>query len=325
MPTAERARIAVAGLGRIGRLHAANLAGRVPHAELAGVADALEPAARETGRVHSVPWTTTLGTLLHQVRPDGVVIAAPSALHPELVATAAEARVHVFCEKPLGLDTDGCATAVAAAREAGVALQVGFQRRFDRDWLALHAATRDGSLGALDLFRCSHRNVALPQASGLGDVFADVAIHDLDAALWLCGDVAELYAATGTDEAAATISLRFESGALGLIDVNGRAGYGFDCVAELVGGEGTLRCGYAARANGVQLLREGGARAPLTRDHAERHRDAYIAELERFAAVVLDGEAPAVGGEDALAALRLAALAARSAELGAPLSVAAVT
>ena len=321
MRTAERARIAVAGLGRIGRLHAANLASRVGHAELAGVADALEPLAREVGDEHGVPWAASLAALLERVEPHGVVIAAPSALHHELVAVAAEAGVHVLCEKPVGLEPDACASAVASARAAGVSLQAGFQRRFDRDWQALHAAARDGTRGALDLFRCSHRNAAPPAGAGLGDVFVDVAIHDLDVARWLGGEVSELYASTGAGGDAATLTLRFESGALGLIDVHRRAGYGFDCAVELVGGEATLRCG--ARAGGAELLRDGRAATALPRDHAEQHRDAYVAELDAFAEVALGRAAPAVGGDDALAALRLAALAQRSAELGAPLSVAA--
>ena len=321
MPTAERARIAVAGLGRIGRLHAANLAARVGRAELAGVADALESLARQVGDEHGVPWTASLAALLERVEPQGVVIAAPSALHPELVAVAAEAGVHVLCEKPVGLEPHACASASTAARAAGVALQVGFQRRFDRDWQALEAAVRDGTLGTLDLFRCSHRNAAPPAGAGLGDVFVDVAIHDLDAALWLAGEVTELYASTGPNGNAAAVVLRFESGALGLIDVHRRAGYGFECAAELVGSEATLRSG--ARAGGPELIRDGRAGTALPRDHAERHHDAYVAELDAFAEVALGRATPAVGGDDALAALRLAALAQRSAELGAPLSVAA--
>ena len=267
-------------------------------------------------------WSTSLEELLSDAAVDGVVVAAPSKLHPELVKLAAAADVHVFCEKPLGLDAEACAGAVAATRAAGVRLQVGFQRRFDRDWRALKAAVDEGALGTLDLFRCSHRNARPPEAAAqLGSIFVDVASHDLDAARWLAGEVAEVHAyADASDAGAAALALVFENGALGLIDVSRRAAYGFECSAELVGSEATMRCGYAQRRGGTELLRDGHATAALARDHAERHREAYLAELEHFGEVALGRCEPEVGGEDALAALRLAELASRSAALGVPVA-----
>jgi myo-inositol 2-dehydrogenase/D-chiro-inositol 1-dehydrogenase len=309
------ARLLVVGLGRIGLLHAANLSGRVPGAELAGVVDAVERVACAAGEEFGVPSSTSLGQLLSDT--DGVVIAAPTSVHAELVERAAAAGKHVFCEKPLGFDIDAACRAVAAVRAAGVALQVGFQRRFDPDWLALREALVSGQLGRLELFRGSHRNAREPAASAdLGGLFVDVAIHDLDAARWLAAEVAELHARER--RGSATISLRFESGALGLIDVSRRAGYGFECSAELVGSRGTAR---ARRSRGrVELLRDGLVSAALPADHARHHEAAYVAELEHFGQVVLGGEARGAGGDDAVAALKLALLARRSAALGAPVA-----
>jgi predicted dehydrogenase len=315
MRTADRARVAVVGLGRIGRLHAGNLATRVSSAELVAVVDAVEGPAREVATTLGVAWWTSLEELLSEAAVDGVVVAAPSELHPELVKLAATAGTHVFCEKPLGVDAGACAESVAAARAGGVRLQVGFQRRFDPDWRALKAALDDGALGTFELFRCSHRNARPPEARAqLGNIFVDLASHDLDAARWLAGEVSEVYAYAGSSEAAtAALALGFEGGGFGLVDVNRRAGYGFECSAELVGSEATMRCGYHERRGGTELLRDGRSIASLARDHAERHRDAYIAELEHFGDVALGRTMPEVGGDDALAALRLAELAARSA------------
>jgi myo-inositol 2-dehydrogenase/D-chiro-inositol 1-dehydrogenase len=314
--------VAVVGLGRIGRLHAENLAIRVRSAELVGVVDPVEALARNVAAELDVRWWSSLEELLAGAAVDGVVVATPSELHPELVRSVAAAGTHVFCEKPLGVDAATCAEAVAATRAAGVRLQVGFQRRFDSDWQALKAAVDDGVLGTLDLFRCSHRNARPPEAvAQLGNIFVDVASHDLDAARWLAGEVAEIYAYAGSgDPGAAALALGFQGGGIGLIDVSRRAGYGFECSAELVGSDATMRCGYQERRDGIELLRDGRAGASLARDHAERHREAYVAELEHFGEVALERSAPRVGGEEALAALRLAELAARSAELGVPLA-----
>jgi predicted dehydrogenase len=322
MRTAERARVAVIGLGRIGRLHAENLATRVRSAQLVAVVDPVEHLARNVAADHGVAWATSLEDSLSDVAVDGVVVAAPSELHSELVKRAAAAGRHVFCEKPLGLDADGCAQAVSATRAAGVQIQVGFQRRFDTDWRALKSALDGGALGTLDLFRCSHRNVRPPEAvAQLGSIFVDVASHDLDSARWLGGEIAEVHAyAPASDAATAAVALLFESGGVGLIDVHRRAGYGFECNAELVGSDATMRCGYCQRHGGTELLRDGSASAPLAQDHSERHREAYVAELEHFGDVALERSVPGVGGDDALAALRLAELAARSAVLGVPVA-----
>jgi predicted dehydrogenase len=303
-----RARLAVIGLGRIGRLHASNLAGRVASAELAAVVDPVEPLARSLGGRYRVGWATSAEEVLDG-DVDGVVIAAPTALHVGLVRLAAGAGRHVFCEKPLGFDVNEAAAATACARGAGVVLQVGFQRRFDPGWLAVKSMLDGDELGTLELLRGSHRNAGEPHATEpLGDLFADVAIHDFDAARWLGGEVAELSAQAR--DGAATLALRFESGALGLIDVSRRAGYGFECSAEVVGSRATAR--VASGSHEVELLRDGQASSPLPGDHAQRHAAAYLAELDRFGAAVL-GRCPAgPGGEEAIAALELAERARRS-------------
>jgi predicted dehydrogenase len=321
-----RARLAVAGLGRIGRLHAGNLAGRVSSAELAAVVDAVEPLARSAGELHGVAWSTSLERALEDARIDGAVIATPTCLHAELSELVARAGKHVLCEKPLDFEVEAARRAVAAAGAAGVHLQVGFQRRFDPDWVALKEALGGGELGRLHLLRSSHRD-ARPPTAALGDLFADVAVHDLDAARWLGGEVAVVFALPrrGLGEApavAAGIALRFESGALGMVDVSRDARYGFECSAEVVGSHGTARTGYGHRRGDVELLRAGRASARLPVDHAERHEAAYVAELEHFGELVMGLAEPRSTGEDAVAALELARLALRSAELGHPLATA---
>jgi predicted dehydrogenase len=311
------ARLVVAGLGRIGRLHARNLVERVVRAELVAVVDALEPRARSVGELYGIASFASLELAIEEANPDGVVIAAPTGLHPELVELCAAAGKHVLCEKPLGLHPDAARQAAAAARAAGVRLQVGYQRRFDPDWLALKEALDAGELGALRLLRCSHRN-AQPADDALGDLFVDVAVHDLDAARWLGGNVAEIFALASGE--AATIALRFQSGALALVDVSRAARYGFECSAELVGAQATARLGWR---RDVELLRDGRASAPLPADHAERHGTAYVQELEHFAELVMGAPARGASGDDAVAALELAALAGRSAELAVPLEVGA--
>ncbi len=228
-----------------------------------------------------MPWSASLDELLPHA--DAAVIAAPTDCTPQLVEQCAAAGVHVLCEKPLGFSArGGGARDLRALGRPGVLLWVGFQRRFDPDWRALARA----SVGRPQLLRVSHRNARAPAAvAELGDLFVDVAIHDLDAARWLVGEVAEVFARehVGRGDHLAEVRER----RVRLIDVSRSAAYGFECSAELVGTRATAR--GTGRAAAVSLLCDGQARTPLAADHAERHAEAYRAEVRQFAAAV--GEA----------------------------------
>jgi predicted dehydrogenase len=312
------AQLIVAGLGRIGRLHAENLTGRVKSAELAGVADSAETLAREAGERFGVPWWTSFGDALGTPDVDGVVIATPTAMHPEMVVMAVAADKHVFCEKPLAFESDAGRRAVEAARNGGRILQVGFQRRFDPDWVEMKRALDSGTLGELRVFRSSHRNAHEVPASGeLGNVFVDVAIHDLDAAVWLGGEVTELFAMT-CPGGGASIVLRFACGALGLIDVSRNVRYGFDCAAELIGSDSSVRTGYQSGPDTLEWMRDGWVSSQLAADHAQRHATAYVQELERFGELAGGATELTAPSDHGMAALDLALAAGRSAHAGEP-------
>jgi myo-inositol 2-dehydrogenase/D-chiro-inositol 1-dehydrogenase len=305
--------VAVAGLGEIGRLHARNLAGSVPHGRLVRVVDQVGELARELGSELEAAWSTSYDDALSDPRVDAIVIATPTPLHAEMVAGCAAAGKHAFCEKPLALEVRTARRAALAMRRAACRLQVGFQRRFDRDWLAAKALIDAGEVGEPRLLRVSHRNRAHPhggRTDRLGSVFVDMSVHDLDSARWLCGEVADLTAFG--DERAALIVLHFESGALGVIDNAREAAYGFECNAEVVGSRATLRIGTSAASVDVERLTPGGRVVALPGDHIERHSDAYLAELSHFVECIESGAAPRVGGEEGVAALALALAAERA-------------
>jgi myo-inositol 2-dehydrogenase/D-chiro-inositol 1-dehydrogenase len=307
--------VAVAGLGAIGLLHARHLAHGLCGARLACVVDRDRALAQAAAGELGVPRLASLETALADPAVAAVVIATPTPLHAEMVEQAACAGKHVFCEKPLSLDVEGGRRASAAAEAAGVRLQVGFQRRFDADFMEVKRRVDTGELGDLLLLRISHRNRVPPHEGALGGrlggPFVDMAIHDFDSALWLAGPVADLSATAAADSAVAV--MRFESGALGVIDNTRRAGYGFECAVELVGTHSTLRIGAARRAGGVEQLSADGLLARLPADHVECHRTAYLEELRHFVACVRCGSEPAVGGADSVAALELSLAAERCA------------
>ena len=313
----RRVRLGVAGLGRMGRLHAEHLA-RSRSVELVRVVDADEGTARGAGGELDVEWSTSYDDLLRDSEIEGVVLVTPTALHAAMIEQAAAAGKHVFCEKPIALELTPTVRAIEAAEAAGVALQVGFHRRFDPDWAAAAARIRTGELGDVHLFRSSLRDKQAPPMeyiAGCGGFFVDVTVHDLDTARWMVGEIDAVTAvgAALTDPAFAELGdhdhavvvLAFAGGALGVIDNSRAAGYGYECSAEIMGSKATVRIDRHRRVYN-EWLTPGQASVDRVDDFKQLFAEAYLLELEDFAAAIRDDRPPRVTGEDALAAFVLA-------------------
>src|SRR5215212_7291984 len=294
----------------MGRFHAANLAGRIPLADLVRIVDTDEGIARDVSeRVRGVEWSTDYADLLEDPEIDAVVIASPTPLHADMIGAAAEAGKHVFCEKPISLEMESTYEAIEAAREAGIKLQVGFHRRFDPDYRRAWEKIGAGEVGEVYLFRTSLRDMQAPGFDYIkesGGLFADVTLHDFDAARWLIGEIEEV-----GDLDNAIVTLRFAQGALGVIDNSRVAGYGYECSSEIMGSKATLRVDNHRRAS-VETLTPDSTHQDYVSDFVERFADAYAAGLESFARAVREDRDPEVSGADAAAAFVLAKAAERS-------------
>jgi myo-inositol 2-dehydrogenase/D-chiro-inositol 1-dehydrogenase len=313
--------------------HAAILAG-MPEVQVVAIADP-DPRALAAG-LALCPEAQGAGDGLALVaRPDldAVLVCSPTDTHAGLVERAAGAGKHVFCEKPVDLDLQRVKDAVAAARRAGVKLQVGFNRRFDPQFRRVARAVRNGVVGQPHLLRITSRDPEPPSleyARTSGGIFLDMSIHDLDMARFLAGDeVVEVSAFGSTlvepglaalgDVDTALITLRFRNGALCAIDNSRRAVYGYDQRVEVFGSEGCLVGGdglpSAAAAD--------GARASGTAPgfFLERYHASYVAEMQAFVRCLRDGSAAEVDGQDGVAATVLAVAAQRSLVEGRPVAV----
>ena len=321
----DTVRFGLVGLGRMGRVHAANLVGRIPGARLVRIVDADEGVARENAaRLGGVEWSTSYEDLLQDPELEAIVVASPTPLHAEMAEAAAAAGKHVFCEKPVSLELGPTEQVIEAVRDAGIKMQVGFHRRFDPDYRAAQKKISSGHIGEVYLFRTSLRDMRSPgfdYIKGSGGFFADVTVHDFDAARWLVGEIADVTAVgaalsdPGFEEAGdidnAIITLRFEGGALGVIDNSRVAGYGYECSSEIIGHRGTLRVGGHRRV-AVETLTPGRSCRDYVSNFVERFFDAYREEMEHFARAVRGEVEPGPGGADAAAATVLARAAERS-------------
>ncbi len=232
------------------------------------------------------------------------------------------------------MDRNETLVVAEALAAAGVELQVGFHRRFDPASASAAGRARAGELGDIYLFRASQRDMSPPKAeflAGSGGIFVDMGIHDFDFARWVVGDVTTVAAqgsvVPGSDLMAtgdfdnAVVTMEFANGALGVMDISRVAGYGYDSSVEVMGSKATVRIDdpflhhYQWRAPGITTQ-------PLVTSFDQRYHDAFVAELEAFAAAVAIGAVPVVTGWDALAAFDLAQAAQESCRSGQPVKVA---
>lgn len=294
-------RVGLIGAGRIGALHAATLR-HLPEVDSLVIADADAGLARsvaeslgagDAGRAEaadSVEAALSAGL-------DGVVIAAATPAHAELIHLALDAKLPVFCEKPVAPDVAGTREVIAHVAASGAPLHVGFQRRFDAGYLALREAVRSGRLGWLHTLRAVTADAAPPPAAYLpasGGIFRDCAVHDFDAIRFVTGrDIAEVYAtgankgeacfagAGDVDTAAAALTL--DDGTLATVTCTRYNGQGYDVRLEACGSTGSMVAGLddktPLRSAEPGTTWPGGS--PY-RAFMDRFRDAYVAELKAF-------------------------------------------
>jgi myo-inositol 2-dehydrogenase/D-chiro-inositol 1-dehydrogenase len=317
-------KVALLGAGRIGRLHARLLTG-APGVTGLVVAD-VEPAraaevAREVGGQAAPSVEAALDLA------EAVVITAATDAHPALIRAAADRRLPVFCEKPIALDLDQSRRVVEHVDRTGVALQMGFQRRFDPAYREARRLVETGGLGTLYLIRLAGHDPAPPHEAYIpasGGLFVDFSIHDFDVIRWLTGsEVAEVYADGGVrgfevfarygDIDTAVVTLRMADGVLAVLTVARHDPLGYDIRTELFGSRDSVAVGLGPRTP-LRSVEPGvpPPAGPAWPNFLERFQGAYQAELREFLRVAR-GEAPSpCTGLDAVRALEVSVAATRA-------------
>jgi myo-inositol 2-dehydrogenase / D-chiro-inositol 1-dehydrogenase len=319
-------RIGLLGTGRIGRLHADLLAGRVEGAALAAVCDADPAAAVEVAARLRVPPVASAAELFGHPDVDAIAICTSTDTHAEAIVAAARTGKAIFCEKPVALDLDEIDRALAAVDESGVLFQVGFNRRFDPGHASVREAVSSGAIGEVHLVRVSSRDPAPPPleyARVSGGLFLDMTIHDFDMARFVTGsEVVEVYARGAVritpellelgDVDTAVATLLHENGALTVIDNSRQAVYGFDQRVEAFGSRGVAASENPLAHRGVLRTADGTRAATLPYFFVERYLPSYVAQWEAFARAVRSGGASPVTGADGRAPLAIGLAAWRS-------------
>ena len=325
--SAKKLRVGILGAGRIGRVHAETMAFRLPEAEIVAITDINTVAAQALAARCGIPRVAaSIDEILGDKSIDAVLICTSTDTHADLIVRAAKAGKHIFCEKPIALELDKIDSALAAVKAAGVQLQVGFNRRFDSNFLRVRQAVSSGEIGKPSLMHIISRDPAPPPMNFVrtsGGIFRDMMIHDFDMARYLMGEeVEEIYAAGGVlvepafkaedDLDTAFVVLHFMSGAIGTIDNSRKAVFGYDQRVEILGSKGKI-ASENRFPNEVVVSGEKSVYTDLPLNFfMQRYTESFALELQLFVQAVLEGKQTPVTGPDARVPVVMALAARKS-------------
>jgi myo-inositol 2-dehydrogenase/D-chiro-inositol 1-dehydrogenase len=305
--------VGLVGAGRIGRVHAENLAYRIPEADLVAVSDVFVEAAEKLAAELQIPAAyKDHRVILDDDSVDAVLICSSTDTHAQLIEEAAEAGKQIFCEKPIAHDLADIDQALAAADRAGVKLMVGFNRRFDPNFARVREVVEAGEIGEPHILHIMSRDPAPPPIDYIkvsGGIFLDMTIHDFDMARFLVGaEVEAVYASGGVmvdpaigaagDIDTALITLHFENGVLGSIDNSRQAVYGYDQRVEVFGSKGAVSADNVY-PNTAVISDAGRIHRDLPLNFfMDRYTQAYVCEIRAFVECVLNDTPPPITGMD---------------------------
>ncbi len=328
--------VAVFGAGRIGRIHASNLAA-LPGVQLQAICDPSAEAASDLAQSLGAK-VSTIEAVLADKQIDAIAICSPTVTHSDLITRAAAAGKHIFCEKPVDLSVPRAQACAEAVKAAGVACMIGFQRRFDPTFNEASRRLAAGDIGNAEMLIITSRDPGAPPAEyikGSGGIFRDMLIHDLDVFRWiLCadGDEAAWLSAAGsvlTDPAIAAlgdydstaVTIRTRKGRLCQINTSRRAAYGYDQRFEVLGSKGLLQCGNQTPTGVVQSDASGVHSDKPEAFFLQRYAAAYRLEIEHFFETLQSGGVFRTTVADGVAAQKLADAATQSCQSGQPVAL----
>lgn len=306
----------IIGLGRIGQIHLSNLLHHIHDAEVIIASDVSESARAYANQSGIKKVTADAEEVVRHPEVEAVIICAPTPQHVPLTIAAAQAKKHIFCEKPLDVSLSSILSAREAVNSNGVKLMLGFNRRFDPNFSRIASLVKDNSLGAPQIVRITSRDPAPPPLEYVkvsGGIFLDMSIHDFDMARFITGsEVKEVYVKGDAlvdprikeyhDIDTAIIVLTFENGAIGVIDNCRKAVYGYDQRLEILGSKGMAKAENNTPDN-VTLYNDERVQSNLPLYFfLERYETAYRKCMQAFVDCVVNDTASPVNADDGLMA-----------------------
>jgi myo-inositol 2-dehydrogenase/D-chiro-inositol 1-dehydrogenase len=325
----KRIKTGVIGLGRIGKIHLENIRLHIPEAEIVAVSDPL--VRYEQNGVRSMG----AEELIRSSETEAVVVCSPTNTHADYIELAAKAGKHIFCEKPHDLSLSRVLETLAVVDKHNVKLMLGFNRRFDPNFLKIRELVKAGKIGDPHILKITSRDPGPPPAEYLkssGGMFLDMVIHDFDMARYIMGkEVTEVYASAAVltdpvirdagDIDTAITTLRFADGSMAVIDNSRKAVYGYDQRLEIFGSKGMAMVTNNTPDNHTYYNAEG-MHGPLPLNFfMERYTASYLYEMKMFFKALSENMPLPVTGHDGLMAMAIALAAGLSVKEGRPVRI----
>ena len=333
--------IGIIGAGRIGKVHTAGICTRITGAKVKTIADPfLTDEIKE--------WATGLGVkvttknykdILNDPDINAVLICSSTDTHSSISIEAIKAGKHVFCEKPIDHDVDKIKEVIAALESSKVKYQVGFNRRFDHNFEAVHNAVEAGKVGDPHIIKITSRDPEPPNSDYVrvsGGMFLDMTIHDFDMVRFLAGcDAEEVYAEAAVlvdpeigkagDVDTAVITIKMTNGTIAVIDNSRKATYGYDQRVEVFGSKGMVTTGNDTGSSVLISTADGVTGEKPLYFFLERYMESFVKEVGCFIkAIENDTETP-LGVQDGLKPVLMGLAAKKSLQEHRPVKVSEIS
>ncbi len=333
----KKINIGVIGAGRIGKIHTENIIRYINEASIKTVADYYPDQVKE--------WADNIGIkslvkepeeIINDPEIEAVFICSPTNTHSKYIVESSKAGKDIFCEKPMDLDLDTVKRTIKIVEETGVKFQIGFNRRFDHNFMKVHDLIREGKIGNINLLKITSWDPAPPPieySMVCGGIFLDMTIHDFDMARFLSGtEVEEVYALAAvridsdigkvcSDYDTAITSLKFKDGSIGVIDNCRKASHGYDQRVEVLGSKGTAAILNDTPSTAVLSDDNGVCYEKPLNFFIDRYADAYAKEIKEFFSAIKQDRQPSVSLIDGLKPLEIGIAALKSAKEGRPVKI----
>ena len=324
----KRIKFAILGMGRIGKVHADTIQAN-SNAELAAIHDPINNEIDRLQKRYSCQ-QMSLDDITNNDQIKGILICTPTDTHVDLIKRFLYTKKAVFCEKPLDLNLRKVKKLVQLVSESKSQVMLGFNRRFDPHFAKLKAHLTKKEIGVIEQITITSRDPNPPTIEYIkqsGGIFKDMAIHDLDMAVFLADEKIHSITALGSnfvskkieqagDYDTATILMRTISGKQISIINSRRATYGYDQRVEVHGSKGSLKVNNPTLSE-IELAKEAGTtKDRLHHFFMTRYIDAYKNQIDYFVDCIKKRSMPKPDSYDGYYALYLAENALKSAKTG---------
>lgn len=322
--------------GRIGKLHTKNIAYNFPQVIIKTLYDIdisnIKVLAEELG-IKNV--TNNCKDIFNDEEINCVLVCSPTPTHVDYVISAADAKKNIFCEKPIDLNPERINLALDAVKKNKVLFQVGFMKRFDRNFSSMKRMVSDGKIGKQYIIKITSRDPYLPPLSYVktsGGIFLDMSCHDFDLLRFLTNsEVVEVFAIGDVlidpsikqyeDYDTVIVNFKLKNGSLGVIENCRKTNYGYDQRIEIFGSNGSI---FVENPLITSISLKSENAICFDNQHywfMERYELAYIEQFRSFFESVKDNKEPVVGGIDGLKAILIGIAAKQSIKKGIPIKL----